>query len=233
VARITTNSSTPRSTTHIGTLVVCLPSEFEGGALVVRQGGEEVRFDWGQEATISTDFKWAFLFGDCEHEVKQVTDGLRLTIAYDLYVDLSVSTTDTVNTPGTNSSSTKDPSAIGAALRRALDDVKGFAPHGCTLAFGLKHSYPEEDGPFLENLADRLKGVDAVLLEGVRQNELSFSLKAAFPRPEYDDVDDPDEHARLMEQSLNMPVGLTRERNGLKKYKVWRYPPHDKTCSDI
>jgi hypothetical protein len=62
--------------------------------------------------------------------------------------------------------------------------------------------------------------VDAVLLKAVREIGLSVSFKAAFPRPDYDEVVDPDEHARLLEQSVHMSVALTRERNGLKKHKV-------------
>jgi len=84
-----TDGSTPRSSEHIGTIVVGLPGAFHGGALCVEHGGPEVKFDWGtpdsvyQESGLmpSSVIKWAFLYGDCEHQVKKVENGDRLTVA--------------------------------------------------------------------------------------------------------------------------------------------------------
>ena len=40
---------TPRSTSQFGSLVVCLPVEYEGGQLVVRHvDGKAIRYDWGR-----------------------------------------------------------------------------------------------------------------------------------------------------------------------------------------
>lgn len=39
---------TPRGDDHIGSVVVCLPGQFTGGQLVVKQGTRSVSFDWSK-----------------------------------------------------------------------------------------------------------------------------------------------------------------------------------------
>lgn len=152
------------------------------------------------------------MFGDCEHEVETVQRGLRLTIAYDIFLDPSSGDIDeSINTKTT----------LSEAMFRALRDPEGFAPNGCTLAFGLKHAYPRSKGSFLADLGSHLKGPDAALLQIVKTLGLNTSFKAVYPRREYDDYDvqDPVEHARLLE-SRKTNVETTRERHGLRKHRV-------------
>ncbi|UJO24235.1 uncharacterized protein CLAFUR5_13851 [Fulvia fulva] len=53
---------TPRSEDQIGSLVVCLPLDHEGGQLVVRNSGKELTFDWSQRGdTDRPDVKWGSL----------------------------------------------------------------------------------------------------------------------------------------------------------------------------
>ena len=73
---------TPRSSEMFGSLVVSLPAQFEGGALVTRHQGREVRFDWNSS---STTVQWAAFYSDVEHEVLPVTSGHRFTLTYNLY----------------------------------------------------------------------------------------------------------------------------------------------------
>ena len=75
---------TPRSQSQIGSLVVCLPSLFKGGNLFVRHHGAEVDFDWALRS--GTTIQWAALYSDCEHEIKTITEGERVTLTYNLYV---------------------------------------------------------------------------------------------------------------------------------------------------
>jgi len=74
---------TPRSPHQMGSLVVCLPHPHKGGDLAVRHGGRQTIFNWahGSKSTI----QWAAFFSDCEHEVLPVTEGHRITVAYNLY----------------------------------------------------------------------------------------------------------------------------------------------------
>lgn len=180
---------------------------------MVRQDNQTVRFDWGQEVAVCSDFKWAFLFGDCEHEVEKVTGGLRLTMAYDIFLGPSRNEIGTAINPKTS---------LDTALQAAIKDLEGFAPGGCTLAFGLKHAYPNSGGQFLENLGAHLKGPDAALLQAVKALRLPVSFKAVFPRPEYNEHNykTPVEYARALDGHRRTNVKSTRERHGLQKHKV-------------
>ena len=73
---------TPRM---FGSLVVCLPTQFSGGELVVRHK-KEIRYDWS--LPVSDPFnglQWAAFFSNIEHEVLPVTEGYQVTLTYNLY----------------------------------------------------------------------------------------------------------------------------------------------------
>lgn len=56
-----------------------------GGALRVKHRGETVDFAWGHTKTSQQTIKWVAFYGDCEHEVLEVTKGHRVTLTYNLY----------------------------------------------------------------------------------------------------------------------------------------------------
>lgn len=64
------------------TLVVALPSAHEGGALVVRHGGEEVRLDLRNDNLSRVTY--AAFYADCVHELEPITAGYRLVLVYNL-----------------------------------------------------------------------------------------------------------------------------------------------------
>ena len=65
-----------------GTLVVVLPSLHDGGALVVRHAGREVSLDL--ETKDVSQLTYAAFYADCEHEVRPVNHGNRLSLIYNL-----------------------------------------------------------------------------------------------------------------------------------------------------
>lgn len=75
---------TPRSSQQVGSLVVCLPSSFTGGNLLVRHHGQEIDFDWS--AMSGSSIQWAAFYSDCEHEILTIKEGARITLTYNLYV---------------------------------------------------------------------------------------------------------------------------------------------------
>ncbi|KAL8649749.1 MAG: hypothetical protein Q9210_004216, partial [Variospora velana] len=68
---------------HIASLVVCLPSVYEGGALIIRhEQGNKLVFDWNAN---DSNIKWAAYRIDCSKEVEQVRSGHRVTLEYELW----------------------------------------------------------------------------------------------------------------------------------------------------
>ncbi|MEX1229189.1 MAG: 2OG-Fe(II) oxygenase [Planctomycetaceae bacterium] len=66
----------------VATLVIALPAAHEGGELVVRHEGREVVVDFGAESRFQTQY--AAFYSDCEHEVRPLTSGFRLSLVYNL-----------------------------------------------------------------------------------------------------------------------------------------------------
>jgi predicted 2-oxoglutarate/Fe(II)-dependent dioxygenase YbiX len=64
------------------TLLVVLPSRFEGGALIVRHQGRQVQLDLRSQDPAEAAF--AAFYADCVHEVLPITRGHRLTLVYNL-----------------------------------------------------------------------------------------------------------------------------------------------------
>jgi hypothetical protein len=174
------------------------------------------RHEYQQGTTPSTEIKWAFLYGDCEHEVKKVHKGSRITIAYDIYTVPEAR----VKQPKNQSQSDR----IHKVLQEALADHQGFAKDGCVLAFGLSHSYPKTTESSLWNgLEARLKGPDAVLLQAVKRCKLTYKFKAAFQREQYSYEDYGDEAKELgiaKQDELSDTVLNATYRNGLKRFEV-------------
>ncbi|WP_262964387.1 2OG-Fe(II) oxygenase [Methylobacter psychrophilus] len=64
------------------TLVIVLPSEYQGGELVVKHQQEAVTLDLHRDD--AAEIGYAAFYADCVHEVLPVTQGCRLTLIYNL-----------------------------------------------------------------------------------------------------------------------------------------------------
>ncbi|KAK3706750.1 hypothetical protein LTR37_012595 [Vermiconidia calcicola] len=154
---------TPRSESQIGSLVVCLPAYFEGGALAVRHLGQEIIHDWSKTtfATQEPRVQWAAFYSDCEHEVLEVTSGHRITLTYNLFL-----------APGTSllagQPTSLEPQCLPLAqsLRRMLAS-EDFLPKSGYIGVHLAHSYPHTHPKFHAFVPSMLKGVDMALYESI------------------------------------------------------------------
>ena len=146
---------TPQSSQMFGSLVVCLPTQFSGGALVTRHQGREVRFDWSSSPQKPMQkVSWAAFFSDVEHKVLPVTDGYRLTLTYNLYCgDKLQDMTPTANI--TNS-------PFYHELHAAVSNPH-FLRDGGVLGFSCQHDYMFEDLNHTEELPRLLKGADSIV----------------------------------------------------------------------
>jgi predicted 2-oxoglutarate/Fe(II)-dependent dioxygenase YbiX len=73
---------TPRAPNMFGSMVMCLPTEFAGGELVLcGPGGVKYTQDWGSSSAESPALQWAAFYSDVEHEILPVTSGYRYSAA--------------------------------------------------------------------------------------------------------------------------------------------------------
>ncbi|KAJ3308482.1 hypothetical protein HDU76_003954 [Blyttiomyces sp. JEL0837] len=138
----------PRGIGHFGSLVVCLPTRFKGGELVLRESetGVEKVVDWSTDEPCSV-LKWVAFVGTVEHEVLEVLEGHRVTLTYDLYyVDENLDdyqSLDTFNTTPNPTPSIKmdsTTSVIQNIFSKRNNDPH-FAPDGTTLGYFCQHRY--------------------------------------------------------------------------------------------
>ncbi|RPD54608.1 hypothetical protein L226DRAFT_514969 [Lentinus tigrinus ALCF2SS1-7] len=180
------HKDTPRGADMFGSLVIVFPTPHEGGALVLRDEGDEWTFDAALllSATAHYEMKriaYIAFFSDVEHEVLPITSGHRVTITYNLYWagPPAVAFPDELTIIYPKHSNF---SAIGEALVELLADPT-FLPQGGTLGFGLRHAYPFETrwkrgmpNP-LDTLRGWLKGSDAALLRALQALSLDPLLR--------------------------------------------------------
>ena len=67
----------------VASMIVVLPNPFEGGTLVVQHGAIKLTLAF-EEAMRGRAPCYAAFYADCEHEVRRVTSGVRLCVAYNL-----------------------------------------------------------------------------------------------------------------------------------------------------
>ena len=165
---------TPRGGNMFGSLVVCLPSQFSGGALVTRHNGQEITYDWSSPGDNPIQkVQWAALYSDVEHEILTVTEGHRVTLTYNLYHSEGPSLElDMTTSPFYND------------LKAALNHPH-FLRNGGTLGFTCQHSYIFEKLNQSDNLPILLKGFDHTVFLAAKSLNLVVTVK-----PIYEDDDD-------------------------------------------
>jgi len=137
----------------VASMIVVLPSRFEGGALVVRHGAakQTIKFE---EAASGQAACFAAFYADCEHEVQRVTGGVRLCLAYNL-----VLTGPRAKAAGDTSAAPEDALAESIA---AWTRTRPAEP----LVFALEHHYTE-------------RGLSLALLKGGDRQLAALVVSAA------------------------------------------------------
>ena len=131
----------------IATLSIALPVAGTGGEIVVRHRGRERTID--MTAAEPSELAFAAFYADCEHEVRPVTEGYRLSLVFNLC--LRPGDTDTPRTAPDYDQQVDRLARRLAAWRRGSDGVE-------KLAWVLEHEYSEAGLSF-----DALKNRDAAL----------------------------------------------------------------------
>jgi hypothetical protein len=169
------HKDTPRGEGMVGSLVIVLPTQHEGGQFVLRNGREEWAIDFTDKFAAATEPSICFItfFGDVEHEVLPVTSGYRVTLTYNLYYD----------TPHATSFHFPSPAhlTLKEALAKLVND-KSKLPNGGYLGFGLQHEYVYSGHKLLDSLLDQFKGPDQVLADVCEELGLRYSLRLLYER---------------------------------------------------
>ena len=134
-----------------GTLVIQLPSHYNGGKLIVYHQGKKSEFDYSGLDCCSYCYFTSF-YADCQHEIKEVTKGFRLCLVYNLmYQGL-----DECPTPANNQ---EQVSAIVSAMKKWEEDIES---EDCPsmMTYLLEHKYCEASLSF-----KFLKNVDRAIAD--------------------------------------------------------------------
>lgn len=132
----------------VASLIVVLPNPFEQGALVVRHGGKEEVLKL-ERAAKGEGACYAAFYADCEHEVKQVSNGVRFCLAYNLVL----------RPKRTSQVAAQRPAAAVDALTQSILSWTERQP-AQPLVFALEHQYTERG-----LTPELLKGVDRELAD--------------------------------------------------------------------
>jgi hypothetical protein len=145
----------------VATLVIVLPSSFQGGELVVRHDGQERTIDFSGDNRYRTHF--AAFYADCEHEIRPLREGHRLCLVYNLTLAKGKKAVTAPRNAGHVEKVTR-------ALRRWAE---GDVPR--KLAVTLEHQYTQDGLTW-----DALKGADRAraqaLLDAARQADCQAHL---------------------------------------------------------
>src|SRR5439155_3752517 len=174
------HKDTPRGSDMLGTLVVCLPSQFSNGAFVVKHHGVFQTYDWGEairEQDEPTRIHWAAFFGDVDHPIERLWGGLRLTMTYLILRGV----TETGRSAGAGRGREALNTLVRQKLRALLDDRR-FLARGGTLAFPCSHLYHQDahfqrkQRPISRQTVSSLKGRDHVVAAAAMAEGLEVNL---------------------------------------------------------
>jgi len=171
------HKDTPRGNDMFGTLVVCLPSQFGSGNLVLSHRGVVQKYDWGstiEKQKTPTQLHWVAFFGDVDHQIERIWSGARVTLTYLLRRGAS-------GAPMRARGGEDVAPRIQEAWQALLAD-KSFLPNGGILGYPCCHLY-HQDARFQreQSAIDRksstmLKGRDHL----VAATALQAGLKVQF-----------------------------------------------------
>ena len=171
------HKDTPRRKEMLGTLVVCLPSRFSQGMLLVMHRGAYRLFDWAEEIEVDPNpktIRWAAFFGDVDHAIERLWGGSRVTLTYQLSCDDG-------QRSGVRNDRT-DGELFANRFAAALSS-KQLLPRGGVLAFPCFHMYSQERGwqgcaaTITKRSATKLKGRDLTIARTALDHRLEVKLQ--------------------------------------------------------
>lgn len=171
------HKDTPRGSDMFGTLVVCLPAQFEHGQLVLTHRGVVQKLDWGRAIKTQEEpsqLHWVAFFGDVDHQIERVWFGARVTLTYLLRRGAG-------GAPPRDVADEELAPRVQEAWQALLAD-QSFLPAGGTLAYPCCHLY-HQDARFQQKPSS-ITRESAAMLKGrdhlAAATALQVGLKVAF-----------------------------------------------------
>ncbi|KAK6523623.1 hypothetical protein TWF281_001605 [Arthrobotrys megalospora] len=187
-----THRDTPKEDGMIGTVVVVLPSMFEGGVIKLSHAGEKKSFDFAPDCKYN--FGVAAWYSDVEHAVDELLGGYRLALVYNLTVE--------------GAALSADKTAVKPELLEILRELKAQAE---PVAYALENKYSlaqrrlgfkGQDRYIISNL---IAGINKV--GGISMSCGDIQVKLSEDEDEMDDIDD-DSDEDVEPPNLNRARGM-------------------------
>ena len=180
-----------------GTMVVQLPSDYDGGVLRVCHRGEEMTFDFSGLKGM-TGFHYAAFYADCQHELCEVTRGYRMCLVYNLVYSGSGARPVPIDNH-------QIVDKVVAGIQDWEQDDNGLP----VVAYMLNHQYCEASLSF-KHLKNADRAVAEVLLEANKQKGFYLYLGTVTLHQIYSgDGDDMYIYNYFKANSLVSPSGAT------------------------
>lgn len=219
---------TPRSEAQFGSLVVGLPYRHEGGQLIVRHAEHTITYDWSTSKTGADAVHWAAFYSDCEHEVKELTEGHRVTLTYNLYY-----------APGVGDLAEHAPAMqvetlpLYQKVHSALAEPE-FMRDGGLLGIYCTHAYAHSTQAGSKALPSVLKGADMAVYAVFRAHGLKVWVRPVLERTR-DNEDYGEDYDSDLEFNTRAGIHLgelaVTEVGGCDGYTqddIWSEWPHDR-----
>lgn len=145
------------------TLVVQLPSRFNGGQLVIEHEKKIKTIDFSSSVECGNEFATFFsaFYCDCKHEILPVTDGIRVCLVYNLVMD----TVDGASPAAPMLCDTVD------QLASICEDWRNNPNNPTKVVYGLSHKYTERS-----IFSQSLKSTDQTVADALVKFSKDYSL---------------------------------------------------------
>jgi predicted 2-oxoglutarate/Fe(II)-dependent dioxygenase YbiX len=186
-----THKDTPRDAGMFGTLVLCLPSVFQGGTLEVEMdhGPTESFFDSGLSfQKDDVELPWCAFFSDADHRVRNVLGGVRVTLTYILRHRSGVLV------PGTSPRAQRDEEMVGelTGIFSTLESLSHMdvIKERYRLSFPCQHLYinslvfgeGDASSPLPLSAIQMLKGRDLLIARAAHEAGLRVYVQPIFTK---------------------------------------------------
>eukprot|EP01113_Clastostelium_recurvatum_P024263 TRINITY_DN2896_c0_g1_i1.p1 TRINITY_DN2896_c0_g1~~TRINITY_DN2896_c0_g1_i1.p1 ORF type:complete len:452 (-),score=70.06 TRINITY_DN2896_c0_g1_i1:35-1390(-) len=133
--------------------------------------------DWSTRSNEKGIIQWCAFYADVGHEIREVTEGYRLTVTYHLYCTKLQETIPRPQFQFAENSPNKFFQEFSAALATPC-----FYYNGATLGFGLMHKYALKDGAIFDpkNPGLTFKGRDSLVYRVMKQLGCDVQFYAVY-----------------------------------------------------